>query len=208
MLDCFGIYSAIRDESGEIVDFRIDYLNPAAMESNRMTQEDIGKGLRQLFPQQYETGLFAEYCLVVETGQPLLKESLVYTDVFGTELLTRAYDVRVSKLEDGFVASWRDVTQKKQTEIALQESERRFRAIFDGTFQFIALLNPDGILLEANKTALDFGGITQADVVNRPFWEARWWTISPQTQETVETSNKTCSRRRVCPLRSRCFGCR
>ncbi|MFH7029641.1 MAG: PAS domain S-box protein [Heteroscytonema crispum UTEX LB 1556] len=190
MLDCFGIYSAIRDESGEIVDFRIDYLNPAAMESNRMTQEDIGKGLRQLFPQQYETGLFAEYCLVVETGQPLLKESLVYTDVFGTELLTRAYDVRVSKLEDGFVASWRDVTQKKQTEIALQESERRFRAIFDGTFQFIALLNPDGILLEANKTALDFGGITQADVVNRPFWEARWWTISPQTQEQLKQAIK------------------
>ncbi len=69
---------------------------------------------------------------------------------------------------------------------ALQESDRRFRAIFNNTFQFTGLLTPDGILLEANQTALNFGGLKLEDVINRPFWEARWWTISPQTQEQLK----------------------
>ncbi|WP_392480799.1 PAS domain-containing protein [Nostoc sp. C110] len=68
----------------------------------------------------------------------------------------------------------------------LQESDRRFRAIFNNTFQFTGLLTPSGILLEANQTALSFGGLQLEDVINRPFWEAHWWTISPQTQEELK----------------------
>ncbi|WP_375503210.1 PAS domain-containing protein [uncultured Nostoc sp.] len=70
--------------------------------------------------------------------------------------------------------------------IALQESDRRFQAIFNNTFQFTGLLTPDGILLEANQTALSFGGLKLEDVINRPFWEAHWWTISPQIQEKLK----------------------
>ncbi|MFN6485273.1 MULTISPECIES: PAS domain S-box protein [unclassified Nostoc] len=68
----------------------------------------------------------------------------------------------------------------------LQQSERRFCAIFNNTFQFTGLLTLDGILLEANQTALSFGGLKLEDVINRPFWEAHWWTISPQTQEELK----------------------
>ena len=68
----------------------------------------------------------------------------------------------------------------------LQESDRRFRAIFNNTFQFTGLLRPDGILLEVNQTALSFAGLQLEDVINRPFWEAHWWTISPQTQEKLK----------------------
>ncbi|MEH1780643.1 MAG: PAS domain S-box protein [Nostoc sp.] len=68
----------------------------------------------------------------------------------------------------------------------LHQSERRFCAIFNNTFQFTGLLTPDGILLEANQTALSFGGIKLEDAIDRPFWEAHWWTISPQTQEELK----------------------
>lgn len=60
---------------------------------------------------------------------------------------------------------------------ALQKSDRRFRTIFNNTFQFTSLLTLDGILLESNQTALNFGGLQPEDVINRPFWEAHWWTI-------------------------------
>ncbi|MGL5923503.1 hybrid sensor histidine kinase/response regulator [Chroococcidiopsis sp.] len=211
LLDCFGIYSSIRDESGRIVDFQVEYVNAAACEQNCMTQEQqIGRRLCELLPAHKESDLFEEYCQVVETGKPLIKESLDYTDIYGDRCLTRAYDIRISKLNDGFVAAWRDVTARKQAEIEreqilaqekqvreaaernkqqyrlltakLRESDRRFRAIFNSTFQMIGSLSPEGILLEVNQTALDFGGVTKEEVIDRPFWETKWWMISPEIQ--------------------------
>ncbi|MGG6269019.1 PAS domain S-box protein [Leptolyngbya sp. AN03gr2] len=82
----------------------------------------------------------------------------------------------------GLQAVGRDITDRKLAEIALQEREQRYRAIFNTTYQFTGLLTPDGTLIEANQTALDFGGLTYEDVLNRPFWEAKWWTISTETQ--------------------------
>lgn len=68
----------------------------------------------------------------------------------------------------------------------LHQSDRRFCAIFNNTFQFTGLLTPSGILLEANQTALSFGGLKLEDVIDRPFWQAHWWTISPQTQAELK----------------------
>lgn len=101
MLDCFGIYTALRSETGEIVDFRVDYLNVAALESNGLTKEQIGQKLRELLPAYNQSGLFAQYCQVVETKEPLSKESLIYTDN-SDRLLTRAYDLRASKLDSKY----------------------------------------------------------------------------------------------------------
>jgi PAS domain S-box-containing protein len=64
----------------------------------------------------------------------------------------------------------------------LKESRNRFRAIFNGMFQFTGLLTPEGMVLEANNTALEAGGLRRDSVIGRPFWEASWWKTSPQTQ--------------------------
>jgi hypothetical protein len=45
----------------------------------------------------------------------------------------------------------------------------------------MGLMKPDGTLVEANQTALEFGGLTNAQVIGRFFWEVNWWN-SPQTQ--------------------------
>ena len=71
LLNSFGIYRAIRDETGDIVDFQIEYVNAAACKSNHMTKEEqVGKRLCELLPAHRESGLFDEYCRVVETGKP------------------------------------------------------------------------------------------------------------------------------------------
>ena len=75
--------------------------------------------------------------------------------------------------------------QHQQTEDALRKSERRFRAIFNQTFQFIGLLSPDGTLIEANDTALVFGGIQREEVIGTPFWQAHWWSLSAKIQSDL-----------------------
>ncbi len=65
--------------------------------------------------------------------------------------------------------------QVAQRTAALAAAEARFRAIFDAQFEFIGLLSPDGTTLEANRAALEAGGLNREDVVGRPFWEMTWW---------------------------------
>lgn len=134
MLDCFAIYRAVRNEQGKIVDFQAEYVNDAVCHVSQIAREQhLSRRLCELLPKHRDSGLFDEYCQVVETGQPLIKESLVYEDNFGQHSLTKAFDIRVAKFDDGYVATWRDITNRKQTEEALRESEERLQMALDGS---------------------------------------------------------------------------
>ncbi len=64
-----------------------------------------------------------------------------------------------------------EIEERKQTETALKESQRRLKAIFNQTFQLMGLLNPDGTISLLNQTALDFLGLTTEKVKNLCFWQ-------------------------------------
>ena len=64
-------------------------------------------------------------------------------------------------------AIYTDITERKQR-------ERRLEAIFNQTYQFTGLMEPDGTLIEANDTALRFGAVDQEEVVGKPLWETYW----------------------------------
>ncbi|MEL7243473.1 MAG: PAS domain S-box protein, partial [Cyanobacteria bacterium J06573_2] len=70
------------------------------------------------------------------------------------------------------LATARDITKLKQSQHILQESERRFRAIFNSSFGFTALLQPNGKLISLNQTALNFFGLKESEVVDLPFWSS------------------------------------
>ena len=76
--------------------------------------------------------------------------------------------------------------ERQQAELTLLQSEQKFRAIFDHTFQFIGLLEPNGRLIEANRTSLDFVGLTPQDVREKLFWETPWWSGSLKAQELLK----------------------
>src|SRR6476469_11034861 len=59
----------------------------------------------------------------------------------------------------------------------LNDSEQRFRATFEQTFQSMGLLTPEGIILEVNQTARDFYGNKQDDI-GLPLWELKSWSSS------------------------------
>ena len=88
-------------------------------------------------------------------------------------------------LNDALALARQQAEERQQAAEVLRESERKSRAILDLSFEFVGLLTPDGVLLEANRTALEFIGANLTDVVGRPFWETPWWSHSPETQNQI-----------------------
>ena len=76
--------------------------------------------------------------------------------------------------------------QKIQQDELIRESERKFQAIFDQAFQFVGLLSLDGRVLQANRTALNFYGLREKDVIGMLFWETPWWKHSSELQSRLK----------------------
>lgn len=100
--------------------------------------------------------------------------------------VSREEDRRWVEVVSAVAAQLGSLLQRKRAEQALLESERRFHAIFNQTYEFVGLLRPDGVLLEANETALEFVGRNLSDVAGRPFWDTPWWDVSPEVRNRLK----------------------
>ncbi len=74
---------------------------------------------------------------------------------------------------------------------ALRLKEERVEAMVDGAFAFIALLRPDGRVLEVNQAALRFAGVAKNDVLDRPFSETAWWAHDASQRERLRAATVT-----------------
>ncbi len=121
LLDAFSISTAIRDDTGRIVDFRVEFAKGMAKISGEVRASEVGATLLGLL-RDYETDtLFEELCRVVETGSPLPSRPIVHTAPGSDDGPSRrAFEVRAARLGDGVVAAWEDVTERVATETELE----------------------------------------------------------------------------------------
>jgi PAS domain S-box-containing protein len=99
----------------------------------------------------------------------------------------------IYKNKPAVIGTIHDMTREYAQKAALQESELRARAIFDSTFQYTGLVTTDGILIEANSTALNFIGMRLEDLRNRPFWETGWWSGNEERVRRLQEAVKEAS---------------
>jgi PAS domain S-box-containing protein len=93
--------------------------------------------------------------------------------------------------------AWQVARTNQKRDEQLLAATRRFRAIFDQTFQFIGLMNVDGTLLEANDTALRFASIQPQDVIGKKFWDTPWWAHSPDLRDRLREAVRAGARGEV-----------
>jgi PAS domain S-box-containing protein len=62
-----------------------------------------------------------------------------------------------------------DLTERKNADTALKESESRFHSVINNLFAFVAILDPDGTVKDCNSTALEAANLVHEDVISKPF---------------------------------------
>ena len=166
-LEGFAILSSIRDSDGQLIDFRYEYINQAGCKMNQKAREEhIGRTLLELFPEQKEIGLFDDCVEVIETGQPLAEEYVIYEPVYGgSDRLKQAFYVQISRLEDGIVVTWQDITEKKRREELLRQSEERLKRLVENSKDIIVMADLEGEVLYYNGPA-EYGVRTE-DVLGK-----------------------------------------
>lgn len=78
-----------------------------------------------------------------------------------------------------------DVSERKRADRVIADSERRFRAVFEGGFHFKNLLDIDCRLLEVNRAALEFAGVDRESVWGKQLWDTPWWRDNAAAQERL-----------------------
>ncbi|WP_310489625.1 PAS domain S-box protein, partial [Chamaesiphon sp. VAR_69_metabat_338] len=131
--------------------------------------------LCEVFPAVRTSGLLAEYCQLMATGQPLIKEELVYEDVFGGERLTRAYSLHATKLDDGLVVCWRDLTAQRTTEHELQAADLKIIEIWESMTDAYVTVDRDWRIIYANPAATQVIGqltnLAPTEFLGRSHWD-------------------------------------
>jgi PAS domain S-box-containing protein len=185
LFDSAAEFIFVIDPQGEIINANRCVCEHAGYDPS----EIIGRNIKEFFSEESRTSRDCNYPELRERGYNRADIEFVCKDgrVLQMECSATAVPDEFGKFTT-FLIIQRDVSERKQAEIALANSERRFRAIFDSSYQLIGLLEPDGTLVQANQTALDLGGLRNEDVIGRPFWDTYWWRYSTEVQDRLKAA--------------------
>ena len=91
---------------------------------------------------------------------------------------------------DVIVGVARDISERKQAQETLRQSEQRLRNIIDGLgpSMFVGLLTIEGVVLEANQQALAAAGLKPEDVLGKPVEETYWFSYSEESKRQMRTA--------------------
>jgi len=159
MIEGFCTIEMIFDGNGKPVDYRFLEVNPA-FEKQTGLQNAQGKRMRDLAP-QHEAHWFEIYGKVALTGEPVHFEN-------EAQALGRHYDVcafRVGGPESRKVAIlFSDITGRRRMELALRESEERFRTMANSISQLAWIARADGSIHWYNERWYAYTGTTPEEM--------------------------------------------
>lgn len=164
-LDGLSILEAVRSASGQIIDFRIEYLNEM-MEKliGRSRTELIGKNLRESnidakLPERLE-----RYCEVIETGIPLDQE---YPAPDGNLLQATWIRYKVVQLGDRLAVTCSDISITKATQAQYEQLVEFTESVFQNAPFSIVATDVHGTITAMNVAAEKLTGYRRDELVQK-----------------------------------------
>lgn len=68
----------------------------------------------------------------------------------------------------------------------IQQNDLWFEECFDAAYQFIGILDETGRIIRVNRAALEFTGLTQAEVIDTPLWLIPWPALKRQNRQALK----------------------
>lgn len=174
-------------ENGKIVD-----CNEATLRLFGGSREDIlGKSPEDLSPPRQPGGedtqkRAMETYRLVYNGENPERFEWVHCKLDSTPFFA---EVGLNRLDLGggkhLQAIVRDITEKKEAERALSESEFRFRTFYNSNPEGVVLLDFEGHILDVNKALVAMSGYAASEIVNRHFTEFVPETYHPATGRAI-----------------------
>ncbi len=163
MSSCVAVYEVVED--GE--DFVFRAFNKSAEKADQIERDDvIGQTVREVFPGIDDMGLFDVFRRVWKTGTAERYPAKLYKD----GRIEGWRENYVYKLPSGeIVAIYDDLTEQKRAEMAVKESEERFRSLFDHSLECIYSHDLKGTFLDANQNTLDLLGYDREEISSMDF---------------------------------------
>jgi len=194
MREGFSLYELIIDHDGKAIDARILTAN-AAYENHTGLKplEVIGRTILEVMPQT-DLKQLEPYIKVAQTGEPI---SLEY---FSTAF-QRHYRTKVFCPQPGqFASIVEDITERKQAEQALRESEERFSTVFHSSHDAISIARlSDDIYLDVNEAFCRVFGVSRDQVIGRV---GRELNIAANPEQRKEIMSRLLSQGQVSNIES------
>ncbi len=126
LLEAFLFALAVRDDSGEVTDFRIDHASARFRDpAGRGAAELTGRQLLELYPAAAPAGGLFDSCVTaLVTGEPQYVPGEMVAAQTGSVATTPAPAVRIARLYDGVAIAWRGADDADRLAALLQHAQR------------------------------------------------------------------------------------
>ena len=163
-LDAFSLLESVRNDTGEIVDFRLQYVNANTEKLlDKPRSELLGKTLSSVSPIGPARPIFARFCAVVDSGEPLNEEFPVsLKEVKATWLRSQ-----VVKLGDGLAVTFSDISEAKATQERYAHLAEFTGSVFQNAPFSIVATDTAGLITAMNAAAEKLTGYSSEELVGR-----------------------------------------
>ena len=168
-------------------DLRIVFINRHFLqwlEKLGINADIIGKKLPEVFP-FLPKRVLKECEHVLKSGEILITEENTEIDNQDIYTETRKIPVFNGKRVIQIITIVRNITDRKQAETALKESETRFRGAFETSGIGMALVAPDGRWLKVNTALCKMVGYSEAELMKKTFQDITYFDDLTEDLEYV-----------------------